>query len=412
MKHYRLLGTFFLLTTLLFGWENPVLAAPQKLRSLVEQQRYTEAYILANSVYKTQAGDPDFDYLLGIAALHCNHPQQAIFAFERVLTVQPNNAQAKAGLAQANAMLDRGNGTTQPFSSKMKKHFYIGAAAGYDSNVNSSTDEDFISTPTATSVPLLEDETRQSDSFTTLLGGAGFSKPLTENTAVFGQLAAGYHRNIHEHDFDYGIYQAATGFSAKNGAYLYRFPIQVQAINTGDQSFRRDAAIAAEIARPLDANNLVGGLFEFRYLQYPNEDLKDNYLLIPSAKWLHQFTAIPSQLETRIYYADGIAKDSAGDYLVKDFYGIQLIGKYTGIPQHTPFISVNAQEQRFDGTDPTFVETREDTYIDTTIGWRWQLTQRLAVQPDYTKVWNNSNIPLYDYQRYVAQIGLLYRFDA
>ena len=47
------------------------------------------------------AGDPDYDYLLGIAALDSGKPNEAIFALERVLAVKPNHLQARAEIARA-----------------------------------------------------------------------------------------------------------------------------------------------------------------------------------------------------------------------------------------------------------------------------------------------------------------------
>ena len=53
---------------------------------------------------QTRAGDPDFDYQLGIAALDTGRFGAAIIAFQRVLAAQPAHAQARAELARAYAM--------------------------------------------------------------------------------------------------------------------------------------------------------------------------------------------------------------------------------------------------------------------------------------------------------------------
>ena len=52
----------------------------------------------------TRAGDPAFDYQLGIAALDAGRFGGAIMAFQRVLAVQPGHAQARAELARAYAL--------------------------------------------------------------------------------------------------------------------------------------------------------------------------------------------------------------------------------------------------------------------------------------------------------------------
>ena len=54
-----------------------------------------------------RAGDPAFDYALGIAALDSGRYGEAIIALQRVLAVQPGNAQARAELARAYALAGR-----------------------------------------------------------------------------------------------------------------------------------------------------------------------------------------------------------------------------------------------------------------------------------------------------------------
>src|SRR3546814_15830859 len=51
-----------------------------------------------------RAGDPDFDYIYGLAAADSGKPAEAIIAFQRVLAVQPDNALARAELARAHAL--------------------------------------------------------------------------------------------------------------------------------------------------------------------------------------------------------------------------------------------------------------------------------------------------------------------
>ena len=48
-----------------------------------------------------RAGDPEYDFLLGSAALGIGKNTEAVFALERVLAVQPNSAPARALIARA-----------------------------------------------------------------------------------------------------------------------------------------------------------------------------------------------------------------------------------------------------------------------------------------------------------------------
>ena len=59
------------------------------------------AWELLSPLNDQRAGDPEFDYLLGLAALDTGRYTEAIFALERVLAVDPNYSQARAELARA-----------------------------------------------------------------------------------------------------------------------------------------------------------------------------------------------------------------------------------------------------------------------------------------------------------------------
>jgi len=67
-----------------------------------------------------RAGDPQFDYLLGIAALDAGDPQRAVFALERVLAQQPDNALARAEIARAFYAMGEREAARQEFEAVRK----------------------------------------------------------------------------------------------------------------------------------------------------------------------------------------------------------------------------------------------------------------------------------------------------
>lgn len=78
----------------------------EEMESLLSQQMYNEAYNLGVKEFDLYAGEPDFDFLFGIAAQRAGHPDQAIFAFERVLLIRPRMQVAKYELARSYFILD------------------------------------------------------------------------------------------------------------------------------------------------------------------------------------------------------------------------------------------------------------------------------------------------------------------
>ena len=72
-----------------------------RARLLLQQKNPQAAYRLLEPLESQRAGDPEYDYLLGIAALDSGERERAVFALERVLAVNPNHAQARAEIARA-----------------------------------------------------------------------------------------------------------------------------------------------------------------------------------------------------------------------------------------------------------------------------------------------------------------------
>ena len=61
------------------------------------KQAYDELAPLQDSL----SGQPEYDYLLGVAALDSGRNDEAIIAFERVLALIPNHAGAQMDIARA-----------------------------------------------------------------------------------------------------------------------------------------------------------------------------------------------------------------------------------------------------------------------------------------------------------------------
>src|ERR1700730_9627685 len=76
-------------------------ALTDRARALLARKDAKAAYTLLLPQEAQRAGDPENDYLLGVAALDTGEYERAGFALERVLGVQPNNHVARAEIARA-----------------------------------------------------------------------------------------------------------------------------------------------------------------------------------------------------------------------------------------------------------------------------------------------------------------------
>src|SRR4030081_3534524 len=76
-------------------------ALTDRARALLAGKDAKGAYTLLLPQEAQRAGDPEYDYLLGVAALDSGQYERAVFALERVLGVQPDNHVARAEIARA-----------------------------------------------------------------------------------------------------------------------------------------------------------------------------------------------------------------------------------------------------------------------------------------------------------------------
>lgn len=143
--------------------------------SLLAAKDAAAAYALLAPLEAQRAGDPAFDYLLGIAALDAGHVTRAIFSLERVVAVRPVDQLARAELgraylaagdtarareqlalarsgdtpADAAAAIDRVLGIVDQVVPQRGARMsgYLELGAGYDSNVNSATNQGEFAIP-------------------------------------------------------------------------------------------------------------------------------------------------------------------------------------------------------------------------------------------------------------------------
>ena len=99
---YRKLGAAVLCLALT-GLAGAAEKAPEisQAQALLKAGKAEEAYALLLPLEFFQAGDPAFDYLLGVSALDSGKFNAATLAFERMLAVNPNHAGARMDMARA-----------------------------------------------------------------------------------------------------------------------------------------------------------------------------------------------------------------------------------------------------------------------------------------------------------------------
>jgi outer membrane protein len=147
-------------------------AVTDRAKQLLDRHDAEAAYKLLLPLEAQRAGDPEFDYLLGIAALDAGDRERAVFALERVLAVQPDNLRARAEIARAYLAGGEREAAKREFEAVRARQVpaevratidrflsaiaaaehtrvdsYLELAFGYDTNVTSATPNSTIAIP-------------------------------------------------------------------------------------------------------------------------------------------------------------------------------------------------------------------------------------------------------------------------
>jgi len=107
-------------------------AVTDNARALLDKGDAKAAYALLEPLESQRAGNPDYDFLLGLAAIEIGKHTNAVFAFERVLAVDPNHVRARAEIARAYLALGETKTAKQEFESVQKQGVPPEAAATID----------------------------------------------------------------------------------------------------------------------------------------------------------------------------------------------------------------------------------------------------------------------------------------
>jgi outer membrane protein len=400
------------------------------------------AYDLLRPLQSEHAGEPDYDYLLGWAALQLGENTEAVFALERVLAVQPDRANARALIARAYFNLRETESARKEFENVKQQgvppevaktidrfldaitriedenrvtiHGHIETGFGYDSNVNGATTDSEIAVPTQggqiltlSSVP-----TDKSDSYISLGGRLFFNVPLKKALAASVGLAFSRKSNRNETDFSTYYYDMDLGLSYKRdrdtlsiGASLDEYFIESPAYST---SYRNAYGLTGNWQHDIDARNQMSVFVETTNLIYPDHGERDAHRLIGGLAYAH---ATQSNMVGYVGVYGGEEKVKNNDFadFGNRFSGFRLGGQMSVADNKVFFLNASTERRDYGGPDPIFLVNRADDQINASIGMSYMPSRNIRLTPQLTHTRNDSNIRLNEFNRWT--VSLMFRQD-
>lgn len=395
---------------------------------LLADNRPDAAYERLTAHESRYAGNPLFDYLLGVAALDSGNASEAIFSLQRALAVAPGFSGARLELARAwydtgqhemarplfervleeeppapvRAVVVRYLVAIDAAPPRPRARFqpYAELFAGHDSNANGSTaDEQFMGfllnpANVETSSPFIE-------------AGAGFRwwLPASQQFGWQAGLHASHRRNPDAPFVDATIVSGNGGFSWRRGAYFGRAAIDAYFGARDGEANESFTGLDTAIGRRFNNNwsvslGLRGGAQRF-------DDAID----------VLDVNRLMFSLTLTRRYASGVQFDVAGigggdnEREAGSPYGNSKVGARAGL--YVPLnhasrlqASVGLLQSDYDGL--FFGESREDRQLTGALSLEFRdvFLKGLSISPRVRYVNNDSDVALYDYGRTEFGIGL------
>lgn len=409
-------------------------ALAQDLESLVNSGDYTQAYELGQQLLPERAGEPQFDFWFGLAALEHGRPQEAVFAFERALVVQPWNHRIRLELARAHFLLGNYEQAKSLFetvlasdpppqvksniqkfldilnrSQEARTHSFtksIQLRGGTDSNINSATQIHTVTLPIGISLPLSDSSREIGDDFIEAQLDLDYAHLMHKDFAWFSGLTVKARHNSSHSMFDtndIGV-RVGTGWALWNGSF--RIPLQWQLLELDRSVYRKNYSLGMEWSRTWKNGYQLGVFAQDGKITYPAQPSSDANFTLGGGGVGYRFHALPVTLSLSTYVANEKAEL---EHLGRSYTGMRLGTQWTQ-GAHQFDLSWLQQKSDYAAVHPVFAVTRQDDYSLLSFDWVWQFLPewQAAITVDVSN--NKSNISLYQYDRTQSYFSIKYNF--
>lgn len=401
--------------------------------ALAEQGKAQQAFDQLAAVESQRAGDPDFDTVLGIAANETGQFTRAVFALERVLTVQPGNSRARAELGRALFSLGDNPSARQvlqetkrdsipPEAARKIDEFlqaidrneeaarssirgYVEASVGRDSNINSGPSNGNVAVPALGGLvfTLGPAGTKLKDSFYSV--GAGISGRLVidPRLSLIANASGNYRFNNDYNDFDTNQFDVSAGASYRVDKDEFTAVAQAGTFSADNRGVRDQRGVVGEWTHRPDTASQWTTYLQLSTLRYPGQNLRDAERYVLGSSYARAFSG--GLLAFGGLYA-GTENERAANV---PHLGHRLVGVRAGLQQALNadvdvFANMGYEERRYGGADPLFLVTRRDRQSTLNLGLTWVPYVSWRVTPQLSLLSNSSNIAISDYSKRVLSV--------
>lgn len=410
----------------------------EQAQTLLNAKKYIQAYDLLSPLEEERSGQPDFEYLYGLALLEAGETNRAAFAFDRCLGTDPNNGPCRMQMARTHLALGEiasgrkelaiikdynpppeiqqlvaqylGIAQKIEVAQTHQVRHYLKISAGHDTNVNGATENAHIALPSVKNIPIfLIVPHRQSSAFTHIDIGSSLYHKLSPDLLATLEGNIDYRAIFNNPEFSYYTANAAAGLLTNVGNTAIQGKLQWQTMGLDGSNYRDMLGIMAQIQHPLPSDAQVSAFTQFNQLRYDSQGARDADRSTLGLAYSQAFNAAFSpSFYASLYQGQESTTNSQFDYFSHTFTGLRLGGDL----HYSAAISINAHaslEQRdYEAANPflPFNSIRQDDETQFGLGLTWHLNAKYSLQPYYNYSHNNANQVINNYTRHVFGLDL------
>jgi FimV-like protein len=413
-------------------------AVLEEARKLLADNKADAAYQLLAPHESEWAGDKDFDYLMGAAAVDSRRPDEAILSLQRVIASDPAYAAARMELARAyyevgdnesarqefeellrenppdyarrtiNSYLLAIKGREAPKSRGPRLHYFVQGSLGYDNNANGSTSDN-----TFLGFTLNDQNVAKESGFAGVSYGASYVQQVVPRVTnqLSGQID--HRRNFSASFVNYDRAVINDAFNWHNGdvdldAGVGIFATLLDSNFPFDGDYNQSGAtLDLGAHRQFGKNWRFGGDLHFIALRYARAIRVRNVNETIGDLTAEYYTG--GKHELALSAAAIFGNDDAirtGSPYGRGLAGGRLAVSWLAIPKVRVFTYAGVLRSDYDGL--FFGSDREDRQTTAGISAVCRLfqDQGLALIPELAYTDNESDVSLFDYDRTVASVSL------
>jgi len=384
------------------------------------------------------AGDPEFDYLLGLAALESGRADAATFAFERALTVDPNFFGARVDMARAYFFLGNNDlarnefmalkALNPPPAAERTIDSYLEAIAertqttrfshfieteiGYDTNANAATSQGTVFIPALnTNVALDSNSASNEDWFARGRVGSKVAHKWSDATSLRASFSVDYHDFLTTDGFETTNFVGDVGADVASGADLFSIGLSAQYVKLDWNEYQTVAGINAQWRRTwnkLTQTTVFAQHNRVRY-QQPTDISNDSNLNLAGITLVR---ALDDQGRTLIsiggFGGIGAERNTRIDGS-REIFGARIAAQHRFTSSISASVGAGWQISLYDRENTLFNVRRRDQQIDFNASVNWIPADKWTVRPRLSLRRNITDVTLSAYER--AELGLTVRRD-